>query len=591
MKKILSILFILIAISSYSQSDTKLIKKDGKFKVEYKGKEFDANERILTIKPKDQADLPKNLEFIHKNKLGFIDVKIPKGRNIEEYADELLEMGLFEVVEFNAYGEYHSFNSNDTDIASQLYLSTLNMFDAWELSTGCSSIVVGILDSGIDWEHEDIGIGTDSYQNIFLNPGDAWSDSNDPTTGNGFDDDGNGLIDDWKGWNYSNNTNDSRPVVYHGTFVSGIISAKTNNNKGIAGIVGGNNNTGVRLLSYHLGNVPDGSILDDAIIDAVDVGVRVIQLSLSISSSSAINSAIQYAVNNDVLVICCSMNDNSSVAYPASNSNVMAVGAITASNTRASFSNYGTELDVVAPGVDIYSTTLNDNYTTGSGTSFAAPQVSAIAALLFSIDNSLSALEVRNIIESTTQKVGGYSYITTSGHPNGTWNDQMGYGLVNAYAAVMAVCPTISGPSIICSSGATFTINNPPDWVSISWAKSNNLQITNGQGTMQITVNRISGGNATISSTITTSCGIMALTQAFNSFVSLSKEYDYFNCNDNIFTATAPPETSIIWETTNGLLINGMSSPQSGIGNTVTISSPYGTAGEVTASNCYEYIC
>ncbi|MBN1651590.1 MAG: S8 family serine peptidase [Bacteroidales bacterium] len=366
MKKILLVMFVVIAFYGYSQSEVKLINKDGIFKIEYKGKEFDANENILTIKPKVKAYLPENIELVRENKLGFIDVKIPKGRDIEEYADELQKTGLFDVVEFNAYGEYNTFTPNDALLANQWHLSKIMMYDAWDITTGSSCVIVGILDSGIDWEHEDIGQGTDSYQNIFLNLGeDEWSDINDPSTGNGVDDDSNGLTDDWKGWNYSNTTNDSRPTYYHGTFVSGIVSAKTNNSIGIAGISGGNNNTGVRLLSYCIGyTAPDGSIIDDAIIDAVDMGAKVINLSFSISTSSAINTAIQYAINNNVVVVGYSGNfSSSSVSYPASNSNVIAVGASTISDTRASFSNYGTELDVVAPGVDIFSTSLNDNYT------------------------------------------------------------------------------------------------------------------------------------------------------------------------------------------------------------------------------------
>lgn len=147
--------------------------------------------------------------------------------------------------------------------------------------------------------------------------------------------------------------------------------------------------------------------------------------------------------------------------------------------------------------------------------------------------------------------------------------------------------PQISGPSTVCS--ATFIVDNLPSNDNIIWEASPNLQIINGQGTAQITVNRISGGNATISATITTSCGgTLTLTRTFNPFISVLKEYDYQNCNNISVTATASPGASVVWETTNGLLINGMSSPRSGIGNTVTISSPYGADGEVTARNCFE---
>ncbi len=430
-----------------------------------------------------KSDIKSNLKILRKNKLGFIDIKVPEGKNIEEYANELKESGLFEIVEFNAYGEYNTFIPNDSLISNQWYLSNINMYDTWDKIMGGPCVVIGILDSGTDWEHEDIGVGSDSYHNIFLNPGeDTWSDVNDPSTGNGIDDDGNGLIDDWKGWNYANNSNDSRPVYYHGTMVSGIACAKTNNNVGVAGVSGGNNSPGIRLLPYCIGlNAPDGSIVDDAIIDAVDIGVNVINLSISILSSTAINNAIQYAINNNVVVVAASGNDySSSVSYPASNNNVIAVGATTSSNTRASFSNYGTELDIVAPGVDIYSTKPNDNYDDESGTSFAAPQVSATAALLLSIDNTLTPQEVRNIIESTAQKVGGYSYTTVSGHPNGTWNNEMGYGILDVNAAINAVFPSISGPSTVCPNGTAFTIENLPSFDSIIWSCGSYLYISSG---------------------------------------------------------------------------------------------------------------
>jgi hypothetical protein len=492
MKKALSILLLLIAVEIWSfsqqiQPEVKLTKKDGKYIIEYKEKQFDANEIILTIKPRSNSKLfpGNNVEIVRENKLGFFDVKVPRDRDLEEYAEELKKTGLFDIVEFNAYGEYNDFTPDDSLRSNQWHLSKINMYTAWDINTGSSCVVIGILDSGVDWEHEDLGIGRDSYQNIFLNPGeDTWSDVNDPSTGNGIDDDGNGMIDDWKGWNYANNSNDSRPIFFHGTFVSGIANAKTNNRRGIAGIAGGNQNIGVRLLPYCIGlTAPDGAVVDDAIIDAVDIGAKVINLSISISPTSAMNSAIQYAIDNNVAIVASSGNDSwSSVSYPASNSNVIAVGATTTSNTKASFSNYGTELDLVAPGVDIFSTTLNDSYYTDSGTSYAAPQVCAVAALLFSINNNLTVQRIRNAMESTAQKVGGYSYTTTSGHPNGTWHQQMGYGLLNAYAAMQAVYPYITGPSVVCNTNSTFTLHNLPSGATCSWSFSGGSLVTPSSG-------------------------------------------------------------------------------------------------------------
>ena len=288
-----------------------------------------------------------------------------------------------------------------------------------------------------------IGLGNDNYQNILLNSGeDIWNDPNDPSTGNGIDDDNNGLIDDWKGWNYANNSNDVRTPNAHGTLVAGIVSAKSNNSIGISGLAGGNNADGVNILPYCIGvNAPIGALIDDAIIDAVDNGARVIQMSLNVPPSSAIDISIQYAIDNNVIVICASGNAGTAVQYPASNNNVISVGGTDQNDLRANFSNFGNNLDIVAPGVGIRSTNLMNTYATQDGTSFAAPQVSAVAALILSVNPNLTAQQVRNIIESTAQKVGGYAYTNTSGRPNGTWDDEMGYGLVDAFAAVQAAMP------------------------------------------------------------------------------------------------------------------------------------------------------
>lgn len=344
-------------------------------------------------------------------------------------------------------GYYNAFISNDTHLNKQWYLSAINAFDAWTISCGNANIVVAILDSGVDWLHQDLGRGNDNHDNIHTNSNeDIWIDINDPQTGNKIDDDKNMLIDDWKGWNYDNNTNNTITSNYHGTFVAGIIGAKTNNNLGIAGIVGGNNSIGGRIIPYCVGvQSPISSILDDAIIDAIDKGARIIQLSLTIPFSQSVEDAIQYAINNNAIIVCASGNSGAtSVGYPSSNSNVIAVGAIQQNLSRVFFSNYGDNLDIVAPGVDIYSTKLANAYDYSDGTSFASPQVSGVAALILSVNPNLTGQEVRDIIEKTAQKVRPdlYNYQSDQSHPNGTWNNEMGYGLVDAYAAVkMAKIP------------------------------------------------------------------------------------------------------------------------------------------------------
>ena len=142
-------------------------------------------------------------------------------------------------------------------------------------------------------------------------------------------------------------------------------------------------------------------------------------------------------------MVFASGNDSGPITFPANfDENILVVGASNKYGNKADFSNYGKEIDVVAPGIDIPTTgwtktdTSTYNYIKFSGTSASCPQVAAIAALILSINPNLTSKEVCNIIEKTAQKVGSKAYTSYSNRPNGTWNEYMGYGLVDATAAV-----------------------------------------------------------------------------------------------------------------------------------------------------------
>ena len=445
---IVSIFFVMcLSSQEYHRELPKLIKSNNQYQINYSGRVFYVDTLIVTVKSSDLHHIKTRYTVVRTNKLGYADVKVPTNVSFLSFVEKLSIDSKIKQIEYSMQGYYNAFISNDTHLNKQWYLSAINAFDAWTISCGNANIVVAILDSGVDWLHQDLGRGNDNHDNIHTNSNeDIWIDINDPQTGNKIDDDKNMLIDDWKGWNYDNNTNNTITSNYHGTFVAGIIGAKTNNNLGIAGIVGGNNSIGGRIIPYCVGvQSPISSILDDAIIDAIDKGARIIQLSLTIPFSQSVEDAIQYAINNNAIIVCASGNSGAtSVGYPSSNSNVIAVGAIQQNLSRVFFSNYGDNLDIVAPGVDIYSTKLANAYDYSDGTSFASPQVSGVAALILSVNPNLTGQEVRDIIEKTAQKVRPdlYNYQSDQSHPNGTWNNEMGYGLVDAYAAVkMAKIP------------------------------------------------------------------------------------------------------------------------------------------------------
>lgn len=232
----------------------------------------------------------------------------------------------------------------------------------------------------------------------------------------------------------------------HGTKVAGVIGALANNNQGIAGVA-----SGVRIMPISVCYTKDGERLnipastslnfEDAIRFAANNGARVINNSWSFDTTNpmpGINAAIQYALNKGSVVVFASGNDSSAVAQPAAGapSDILITGAINKYGYKPTFSNYSSPLDIVAPGVDIYTTTWTGGYDCPDGTSFAAPHISAIAALMLSVNPHLTRKEVTDIIERTARKLPGYAFSIRSGRPNGTWNEKVGYGLVDCYAAV-----------------------------------------------------------------------------------------------------------------------------------------------------------
>jgi subtilisin family serine protease len=396
---------------------------------------------------KEEIDrLAKNysLTLVRGNRLGFYDFKVGDFEKILTTYQSLSQDRSLNKVFVNTMGEY-ILTPNDPQFAQQWYLeqtsdADIDASDAWNITTGSNTITVAILDSGTDWEHEDLGLGTDTYQNIFLNSGeDAWTNPNNPSTGNGIDDDGNGFIDDWKGWDFGNGNNDSRGSNWHGTHVAGIVGAKTNNSTGIAGIAGGNNAQGSLLMIAGVGDsFPIGSILDDAILYASDNGADIIQLSLTVGSSPAIDAALQTAYNNGVFIVCASGNGSSpsNISYPSSNANVFSVGATNQTDTFAWLSNRGPDLDMSAPGVGIRSTQLNDTYANSDGTSFAAPTVSGTVALMRSVAPNMNNEAVENALKCTADEVGGYNYNWNPAEPG--HSQQLGHGRLNTNDAVIA---------------------------------------------------------------------------------------------------------------------------------------------------------
>lgn len=280
-------------------------------------------------------------------------------------------------------------------------LDMINAPEVWAQGYTGQGIVVAVVDSGVDYNHPDLAA------NIWVNAGEI--------PGNGIDDDGNGYVDDVRGWNFVGNNNNPMDLNDHGTHVAGTI-AGVNNNFGVTGVAYDARIMPVRALGTQvLDTENDASSSNIAIAAgiryAVDNGANVINLSLgSIIQSSEIKEAIEYATALGSVVVMASGNRGSTEpgapAFLASNTGV-AVGAIDANRTIADFSNQAglPVLNyVVAPGVQVYSTTRNNTYSYFDGTSMATPHVAGVAALMLSANPGLTPAEVASLLSQTASQ-------------------------------------------------------------------------------------------------------------------------------------------------------------------------------------------
>jgi subtilisin family serine protease len=372
--------------------------------------------------------------------------------NTLDVANSIFELGLFS----SAVPDFlHDdlFCANDDDFNQLWGLNNsqnpnvdINICDAWNITEG-NGINVAVLDQGIELTHNDL------QNNISQNSYDSES-----------------------------NSSPSQIFGNHGTHVAGTIAAIKNNNLQVVGVAP---QSTLLSVSNSLAGTPNSRIRRaDGINWAWQNGADIISNSWgSAVQYDVIDDAIDNALTNGrnglgAIVVFATGNDFGAVAYPAnSNPNILSVGSITSTGVRSNFSNFGNQLDVVAPGSGILSTVNNNGTATFDGTSMATPHVSGVAALILSVNPNLTFQQVNNIIESTAQKVGTYNYTNTVGRPNGTWDDEMGYGLVDAFTAVQQAqqsLASITGPDIVCSSNTTFNLQggNIP-----TWSKSYNLSL------------------------------------------------------------------------------------------------------------------
>lgn len=342
-------------------------------------------------------------------------------------------------------------NPDDEYFSNQWYLEKINAPEAWTMSEGSKSVVVAVLDTGVDLDHPDL------RNNIWTNPYEVLD---------GLDNDHNGFPDDIHGWDFVNDVGDPRPRftgawtetgVNHGTIVSGIIGAVGNNRIGIAGVTWNVRIMPVKVLDDQ--GLGDVETVAKGIDYAVRNGAQVMNLSfVGLDKSSVLDAAIARAAGAGVTVVTAAGNDNAqngghdldqSPNYPvcsdggAGKNFVIGVAATDEKDVKAPFSGYGSHcVDISAPGVGFYSTRYQDvtipNFGEPyggfwQGTSLATAVVSGAAALLKAVSPSLSPDEIRDFLESTAVPIDGL---------NPTYAGKLGAGRLDIAAAVAKVIAT-----------------------------------------------------------------------------------------------------------------------------------------------------
>lgn len=310
---------------------------------------------------------------------------------------------------------------------------------AWDIETGSRNVTVAVIDTGIDYNQQDLS-------------GNIWTNS-DEIPNNGADDDHNGYVDDYYGYDFYNYDSNPFDDHAHGTHCAGTIGAVGNNNKGVVGV-----NWQVKLMAVKFLSAWGSGYISDSILAinyAVNNGADVLSNSWGgWGRYQSLQNAINYAHNNGVLFVAAAGNSNSDCYNysPAGLNNVVTVAATDYRDQKASFSSYGNSVEIAAPGVDILSlkssggscNTVGGKYCRMSGTSMATPHTAGLAALILSKDSELTPDQVLELIEVGADDLG-----------NPGKDIYFGYGRINSFNSLTTNITHVDGTLIKARNSST----------------------------------------------------------------------------------------------------------------------------------------
>ncbi len=359
------------------------------------------------------ADLTRIYHFIYKN-------EVP----LEDVINTIYAMGIAEYAEPN-YIMHHFFTPNDPSLSQQWHITKIKCPQAWDINQGDTNVVIGICDNEIRWDHSDL-------------VGNLKRNYADPI--NGADDDGDGYIDNYNGWDVGEGDNNTFQTSGsgHGSHVTGCADEATNN-----GIMGAGPGFKCKFLPVKIANSSDALIAGyEGIQYAADHGAKIINCSWgSAGGGGSGQDVIDYAtINKDALVVAAAGNDGVETEFfPAAYTYVLTVAASTSTDKKSSFSNYGTWIDLASPGSGINATYAPNTFASLDGTSMASPVAAGSAAIIKSMYPFLNGIQVGEQLKMTCDPM------PTEAQYNA---GKLGKGRINLFTAVSG----ITKPSVVMTA-------------------------------------------------------------------------------------------------------------------------------------------
>jgi serine protease len=382
----------------------------------------------------------------------YFEITFEASRAVDQFINELYATGYIELAEpiyrqkMLGGGDVLEFTPDDEELAKQYYLTNIHAYDAWGVTQGSEDVVIAIVDSGVDSSHPDLA------SKLYINEGEV--------PDNGVDDDHNGFIDDYRGWDFSgpvrvsertdpNYKGDNDPTVFkagpgfsHGTQVAGVAAAATNNEIGIAGV---GFNAKLLFTKHYADNQPstdrayDTNTFDGVLYAALQ-GARIINCSWGSYNRSQIAQELINYVTEDLgcLVVAAAGNKwEEQFVYPASYDNVLSVAALRENNVIAY--TYNKAVGLSAPGIAIRTTDFGGGYTTIDGSSFSAPMTCGAAALVASMFPEYSGRQLGEQLRVTADR----SLYTVSSNAEARYKNKLGSGLLDVHASLTRTSPSL----------------------------------------------------------------------------------------------------------------------------------------------------